>query len=462
VAVPFGIAGVPLARVSASPAGLPPRPAVFSVAAPFREKAPSARTLRGALAERARAISAARSADGGGLSSLRAIEDLFSAGVGRGGRSARAEREPDDGRTIVNDEGLPVSGRAASLYRQIRYIVDRFKGRINLGESLDVMGDSYADAWTKIKALELLTGMRNLAQENVRVQGTNFWLDAVAEEGGRRTAYNTYRVFFHPAKNPESEIREGMRKLNHYLNDALWDLKPGGKADKSLGGIDRAVLVFDVRGYAPFRERVRKAALEMAGKHKGRFTFLFLDEMAPIPKAGAEMVAQLKGYVERSRGRAAVQGIIEEAVATRYIGLLKELKTIEYYLDKGYTLVSNGHVVSDPEGIYITEVDAIVRSPKGRVSLVEAKSARVSEPFDEVLRKKVISKLEVYSIYRARIESDIGMPIDDVVFSFDVGSNHSLKDYLISEAPGLSERFGFPVRFEFGLVSSKGKKKKGK
>ena len=146
----------------------------------------------------------------------------------------------------------------------------------------------------------------------------------------------------------------------------------------------------------------------------------------------------------------------------RYVGLLLELRTLEHYLAKGYEVLQSGRELFDDERKYLTELDAVVRDPgTGRVSLVEAKSARVPLPFEQVLHDKVVAKLENYSKNRALLTSAIGAPVDEVVFSFDVGSNKGLERYLQAREAELTKKYGFTVKFLF-LESSPRQGKPGK
>ncbi len=144
-----------------------------------------------------------------------------------------------------------------------------------------------------------------------------------------------------------------------------------------------------------------------------------------------------------------LQKIIEGVTYSRYVGLLLELKTVEHYVDRGYDLVQSGHELFDEDGMYITELDLIVRSPEGKTSLVEAKSARVPLPFQEVLRDKILYKLATYQKHWAALEEAAGGPIDEVVFSLDVGPNTQLVGALRAKERMLSKKYGFSVRFLF-------------
>jgi hypothetical protein len=136
-------------------------------------------------------------------------------------------------------------------------------------------------------------------------------------------------------------------------------------------------------------------------------------------------------------------------VYSRYVGLLLELKTIEHYKDRGYEILQGGRELFDADNKYITELDVVVRSPEGKVALVEAKSARVPLPPEDALKDKVVRKLETYRKHRDLLEKDIGRRVDEVVFSFDVGRNSELKAYLQGKGEALSREYGFRVSFLF-------------
>jgi hypothetical protein len=110
-------------------------------------------------------------------------------------------------------------------------------------------------------------------------------------------------------------------------------------------------------------------------------------------------------------------------------------------------------------------LDAVVESPEGVVSVVEAKSARVGLPNEEVLRDKVVYKLNTYKKFQAQLDAMIGKKFDAVVFSMDVAIDPDaaaagrltdrdmrkleLVEFLRSKEAELSQRYGFPVSFLF-------------
>ena len=168
------------------------------------------------------------------------------------------------------------------------------------------------------------------------------------------------------------------------------------------------------------------------------------------------LIAQYKGD--------SLQKIVEGVVYSRYTGLLLELKTLEYYYNHGYKIKQSGHEIFDADGHYVTELDAVVESPEGITYLVEAKSSRVLLPEDRVLEGKILYKLDSYKKNQALLEKETGAPLN-VVFAMDLGipktqdnygqetersiRQNQLMEFLKTQAPILSQRYGFPVSFLF-------------
>jgi hypothetical protein len=286
---------------------------------------------------------------------------------------------------IVNDEGVRVTGRAARYYREVRRIVDKYEGRLDLEESLDVMDDAYADVWAKLAAIEAIAD-REIDHPNTHLERTLLWVDGVMESRGRKTAINTHRVYFHGADNPRSEIEEGIGRVDGYLKQAERYFSPRGDAERALGRLEKVVLAFDTRGYEEIKRHLKNREREFSARYGRRFRFEYLDDLVEIPRTEQE-------------------------------------------LRDGFNLV--------------------VRSPEGETSIVEAKSARVPLPHSEVLQDKVIRKLDTYLEHWDRLEEAAGTRMDSVVFSFDVGPNEDLISYLQEQESRLSERYGVPVRFLF-------------
>ncbi len=365
---------------------------------------------------------------------------------------------------IVNDDGVAVSGKAAEYYQEVHRFIEEYKDKIDLTESLGVMDDSYADVWAKLKVIESVDPHPVLDHHNEHLDETLTWVDGVANIGGKRTAIYTHRVFFHPAKNPQSEIQEGMRRVNGYLNETTRYFEKHGKAERALGPLDQVVLGFDTRGYKEIKDFIKTREKELQKTHGDRFRFVYLDEVANVPKNPTDMRAALNTLVARYKGDS-LQKIIEGVIYSRYTGLLLELKTLEHYYKENYKILQSGREIFDENGHYVTELDAVVKSPEGVTYLVEAKSSRVLLPQERVLEGKILYKLDAYKKNQALLEKEISAPLN-VVFSMDLGipkdsdrkhgrgseralRQKELMEFLKAQAPILSRRYGFPVSFLF-------------
>lgn len=400
------------------------------------------RTLRERLARQAQSLGEGRANDSSGRTAFKSLDVLFS--------GQRAAAPAVDGLSpAVNDEGIIVGGRAARYYREIRSLVDKYAGRLDLSESLDVMDDSYGDVWAKLKVLETLAAKRSIADHNTHLERTLTWVDGVMDDRGRAVAVHTHRVYYHSAENPRSEIEEGIRRVGKYLDDTAALFSEGGRAEAELGRFDEVVLAFDARGYKEIKDFIRGRERAFRKKYGTRFRFVFLDDIARVPETIEATREELARLVKKYGHQEGLGKIIEGVTYSRYVGLLLELRTIEHFVDGGYSLVQSGRELFDKDGKYVTELDLVVESPDGMVSLVEAKSARVQLPFEEVLKDKVIAKLDTYRAHWKELAEDIGSKIDEVVFSFDVGKNTGLIAYLRGEEKRLREKYGFPVRFLF-------------
>ncbi|MFA6318928.1 MAG: hypothetical protein WC943_16080 [Elusimicrobiota bacterium] len=438
-----GLPALPALTASALPAlpALVPAPYAGEAAVPAARVAgkASASADLARLSESLAGVREAGAFDPSGLSESARLDSLYAG-------SPAALSAVEAGAFDVNEEGITLLGRAAEYYRKIRRLVDKYAGRVNLDESLDVMADSYNDVWAKIKAIEALGG--STGQNNTHLEQTLTWVDGVATIHGRTTAVNTHRVYFHHAKNPKSEIAEGIRRVDRYLKETLHQFAQDGQAEAEMGRFQDVLLVFDTRGYAEIKSflRGREAELHKAGLT--RYRLAFLDEMTKMPADDAAMRADLNAMTKKYRGQE-LEKIIEGVTYGRYVGLLLELATVDHFMSKEWEILQSGRELFDKDGMYITELDVVARSPEGKVALIEAKSARVPLPFGEVLKDKVLAKLENYAANRALLESNIGAPIDEVVFSFDVGSNRGLQAYLQAKEKDLSAKYGFSVRFLF-------------
>jgi hypothetical protein len=379
------------------------------------------------------------------------------------GSRARSSAAPTP--YIINDEGVKINDRAAVYYTEVRRMVALYKGKINLEESLDVMDDAYSDVLAKVSAVEAVAKGRGLSQVNTHLEETLTFVDGVLDDGAKTVAVHTHRVFFHKSKEPKSEIAEGIRRVDGYINDSEKMFGKGGKAEQQMGKLDEVELVFDARGYQEIKDHIRKRGDEMTAKTNGRIKFKFLDELAPLPKEQAEIRAKLNDLVKKFGGeKEGLSKIYEGVIYSRYVGLLLELKTVEHYYNLGYKILQSGRELFDHNGMYISELDVVVESPEGKVSVVEAKSARVGLPPEEVLEDKVAYKLRTYKKFRAELDAMIGKKFDAVVFSMDVAIDPNIDrsevmpkdvrkleliDFLRSKEASLSKEYGFPVSFLF-------------
>ena len=282
-------------------------------------------------------------------------------------------------------------------------------------------------------------------------------------DGKKKVAVHTHRVFFHHAQNPQSEISEGIRRVNGYIDEAEKMFAKGGKAERQLGQLDEVELVFDARGYQEIKDHLKLRGEKLAAATNGRITFKFIDDLAPLPKEQAAIRAKLNELAKIYNGEG-LSKIYEGVIYSRYVGLLLELKTVEHYHKLGYKILQSGRELFDDKGMYVTELDVVVQSPEGKVLLVEAKSARVGLPEQEVLEDKVVYKLRTYQKHRAALEAMIGHKIDQVVFSMDVAIDPDidpsevlpkdqrkldLMEFLRNNERAVSQRFGFPTTFLF-------------
>ena len=454
-AAPSAISGMILPALSPSlavPSAVLSAPSLFAV--PIAAAAPAAAAAPEAVRpERAPALEALRSGGATGSDGRQSFD----------GSRARAAA-PAAAVFVINDEGVRINDRAAVYYKEVRRMVDLYKGTLDLSESLDVMDDAYGDVLAKVSAVEAVAKGRGLTQENTHLEETLVWVDGVLTDGKKKVAVHTHRVFFHHAKNPRSEITEGIRRVDGYIKDAEAMFARGGKAESQMGRIDEVELVFDVRGYAEIKDHLRRRGADVAGRSGGRIVFKFLDELAPMPKEQAVIREKLNDLAKKYQG-GGLSKLIEGVIYSRYVGLLLELKTLEHYHKLGYKILQSGRELFDTDGIYVSELDAVVLSPEGKVIVVEAKSARVGLPHEEVLNDKVVYKLNTYKKFQAQLDAMIGRKFDAVVFSMDVAIDPGaavsgrlterdmrkleLVEFLRSKEGELSRKYGFPVSFLF-------------
>ncbi|MFI5363883.1 MAG: hypothetical protein ACHQ49_18120 [Elusimicrobiota bacterium] len=479
-AAPAAFVGASLPGLSASfsaaslsaPALLPPSAALSAAAPAFSAPALAAPAAAPALAASPAAFPAA--SDAPRSVGTPALDALRSEEASRGGSGARFDGQrahaPSDAALTVNDEGVYIMGRAAAFYREIKRMAAVLAQHLDLRETLDVIDGTIADVRTKLLTIEAVAKDRKVADANTHLEETLTWVDATLQDGDRKIAVHTYQVYFHPAPagplKATSEIDEGNRRVDAYLAQAAKYFVEGGDAEKAIGKLDEIDLAFDTRGYPAIKDHIRAKEAEFKATVGDRVRFVFVDEVTPPAETTAQIRADYNRLVEKYKNdRKGLQKILEGVMYSRYVGVLLELKTLEYYTNRHYKVLQSGRDFFGPDGKYITEFDAVVKSPRGDVLLVEAKSARVGLPIEEVMRDKVFYKLDIYKKNQGLIEKMIGAPLK-VVFSFDVGGRDigaamegelawkdlrqkELMEYLKTQEPVLTEKYGFPVSFLF-------------
>ncbi len=374
---------------------------------------------------------------------------------------------------VKNDEGVWVGGRSALQYHEIRRLYDKLSPLMDLSDTMNVMDDAFDEARVKLAAVEKAAADRDVAQSSVHLEETRTFVDAVLEGAdGKVIAEHTHRVYFHPADNADSEIAEGIRRVDSYLEEAKEDFKKGGRAEQDMNrSFDEVLLTFDTRGYHEIADHLRAKEAEFRREFGDRFSFAYVIER-PLGKEQlhAEYNRLVDKYKDQPKG---VMNILDGVTYSRYVGLLHELKSHEDSVGKGETVLQAGRdffeELPQPDGStkrrYITEFDAVVRSADGTIVLREDKSVRIPLPLEKVMETTFLYKLEIYKKNRTLIEKSLGAPLN-VRFSVDVGGasrkparkgvlvwndprQEALLDYLKTQGPILSERYGFPVSFVF-------------
>lgn len=374
---------------------------------------------------------------------------------------------------IKNDEGVWVGGRSAMQYVEIRRLYDKLSPLMDLSDTMNVMDDAFDEARVKLAAVEKAAAERDVAQSSVHLEETRTFVDAVLEGAdGKVIAEHTHRVYFHPADNADSEIAEGIRRVDAYLEEAKEDFKKGGRAEREMNrSFDEVLLTFDTRGYNEIAEHLRAKEAEFRREFGDRFAFAYVTERPPTKEQiHAEYNRLVDKYKDQPKG---VMNILDGVTYSRYVGLLHELKSHEDSVDKGETVLQAGRdffeELPQADGStkrrYITEFDAVVRTADGTIVLREDKSVRIPLPLEKVMETTFLYKLEIYKKNRALIEKSLGAPLN-VRFSVDVGGasrkparkgvlvwndprQEALLDYLKTQGPILSEQYGFPVSFVF-------------
>lgn len=403
--------------------------------------------LTGHLSEQAAAIHESVHQDRSGLGGLEQLSQLYDLGPKKAKRSGGGFDASKDTNFVINDENVSINGRAAAYYKEVRRLIDKYAGKIDLSESLDVMDDSYAEVRSKLAAIEGMARARGIEKENTHLEQTLLWVDGVMKKGDKTTAIHTSRVFFHKADNSRSEIAEGIRRADRYLEDTAKYFARGGKAEQALGTLDDIVLAFDARGYDEIKRHLKRREQDFKRTHGARFSFAYVDELSPIPQTQEAVREELNALVRKYKGKG-LQKIIEGVIYSRYVGLLLELKTVEHFYNLGYKIDQSGRDLFDATGQYITELDTVVRSPSGQRVVVEAKSARVKIPHEQALADKILYKLDTYKRHRVTMEQAVGGPFE-VVFSLDTGSDPALGAFLKGKERELTKTYGFKISFLF-------------
>ncbi|MDD5629108.1 MAG: hypothetical protein PHU21_08585, partial [Elusimicrobia bacterium] len=254
----LGSPALKLAAPSLAPLSVPALTPAVAALAPAAVPAPAAaasltETLQKGLEQYGRA----QSQDPSGGAGAGVIRGLYE------GRADSRGLEALDSGVQVNDEGVGVFGKAAAYYKEIRRTVEKLKGRVDLGESLDVMDDAYGDVWAKLKAVEAIAQSRRIEQHNTHLDDSLVWVDGVIKDHGSNVAVHTYRVYFHRSANPRSEIAEGIRRTDKYLDDVLKQFAKGGRAEKAMGRFGEVILAFDTRGYREIQSHLQAREAEV-------------------------------------------------------------------------------------------------------------------------------------------------------------------------------------------------------
>ena len=381
---------------------------------------------------------------------------------------------------IKNADGVWVGGRVAEQSRWIDLLYAELSPHMDLA---GVMDDAYAEGRVKLASVEKVAISREIAESSVHLEGTRNWVDAIlVDAGGRNIAVHTHRVYFHPApNNPASEISEGIRRVNKYLEKAKSDFAAGGLAEREMGRkLSQIELNFDTRGYREIENHLRGKEKDFHAAYGNRFIFRYITESR---MASAQLRAEYNRLVEKYRDQPeGVMNIIDGVTYSREVGVGHELNSHKKRLQMGLKITQAGRdffgkrTLSDGRIIeeYKTEFDAVTepladahKPAKERdVLLWEDKSARVWMPLDKIMEETFLYKLRLYRENRAIIEESLGGAPLKVAFSVDVGGRNpeaakrgllvwddprqkALLEHLKASAPALSAEYGFPVSFIF-------------
>ena len=396
----------------------------------------------------------------------------------QGGRSSRQQPV-----FIKNADGVWVGGRVAEQAVWINKMIAELSPKIDLSGVTDVMNDAYDEALVKLKSVEKAAAEHKLAASSVHLEGTRNWIDAILEdEAGHHIAVHTHRVYFHPAPgNPASEISEGIRRVDKYLDKAKADFGPGGLAEQEFKKpFDQVELNFDTRGYHEIADHIRTKEAEFRREFGDRYKFNYFTEPKKESKAlRAEYNRLVEKYMSQPEG---LMGILDGVTYSREVGVGHELNSHKKRLAMGLKVVQAGRdffgkkVLPDGRIVeeYKTEFDAVTepvadaaKLAKDRdVVLWEDKSTRVWMTLEKTMEETFLYKLRIYRENRAIIEESLGGAPLKVAFSVDVGGlnrraakqgvkvwkdvrQKELMEHLQQVAPELSKEFGFPVSFIF-------------
>ena len=354
---------------------------------------------------------------------------------------------------------------------------------MDLTDVMNVMNDAYDEGRVKLTSVEKAAIRREIAESSVHLEGTRNWIDAIlVDAGGRDIVVHTHRVYFHPApNNPASEISEGIRRVDKYLEKAERDFAAGGLAERDLGReFSQIELNFDTRGYREIENHLRGKEKEFRAAYGNRFLFHYITESR---MASAPLRAEYNRLVEKYRNQPeGVMNILDGVTYSREVGVGHELNSHKKRLAMGLKITQAGRdffgkkVLPDGRIVeeYKTEFDAVTEpladAPKPAkerdVVLWEDKSARVWMPLDKVMEETFLYKLRIYRENRAIIEESLGGAPLKVAFSVDVGGlnrraakqgllvwddlrQKALLEHLQASAPALSKEYGFPISFIF-------------
>jgi hypothetical protein len=490
------LAAAPAAALAASPAASIPAAAAVAAPALAPSLAPSAiaaapatvrpATVSESAASGAPALEALRSAaasrgdDGRRFDGSRGRSDSKAAAI-----PASAQRGAARGPSgfIKNADGVWVGGRVAEQALWINKMYAELSPKIDLADVVNVMDDAYDEARVKLASAEKAATDRKLAASSVHLEGTRNWIDAiVTDEAGHHIAVHTHRVYFHPAPgNPDSEISEGNRRVDKYLEKAKGDFGPGGLAEQEFKqSFHQVELNFDTRGYQEIADHIKAKEAEFRAQFGDRFKFNYITDpkMASKPLR-AEYNRLVEHYKDQPDG---LMGILDGVTYSREVGVGHELNSHLKRMSMGLKVTQAGRdffgkkVLPDGRIVeeYKTEFDAVTepvadqdKPAKDRdVTLWEDKSTRVWMSLEKTMEETFLYKLRIYRENRAIIEESLGGAPLKVAFSVDVGGTNrraakqgilvwqdlrqkELMDHLIAVAPELSKEYGFPVSFIF-------------